>query len=54
MHDMNIFDINSTKVKIFNLGTCEKLRHILISSEVTPKERKEIEEILKRYERVFA
>ena len=40
MHDMNIFDINSTKVEIFNLGTYENPRHILIASEVTPEEKK--------------
>ena len=51
---MSIFDINSTKVEAFNLGTCENPRNISIASEVTSEERKKLEEVLKKYARVFA
>ena len=54
MHNMSIFDINSTKVEAFNLGTCENPKNISIASEVTSEERKKLEEILKKYARVFA
>ena len=54
MHNMSIFDINSTKVEAFNLSTCENPRNISIASEVTPEERKKLEEVLKKYARVFA
>ena len=40
MHDMSIFDINSTKVEAFNLGTCENPKNISIASEVTSEEKK--------------
>ena len=53
MHDMSIFDINSTKVEAFNLGRSENPRNISIASEVAPEERKKLEEILKKYAKVF-
>ena len=54
MHNMSIFDINSTKVETFNLGTYENPKNISIASEVTSEERKKLEEILRKYARVFA
>ena len=51
---MSIFDINSTKVEAFNLGTCENPRNILIANEVTSEERKKLEEVLKKYAKMFA
>ena len=53
-HNMSIFDIKSTKVEAFNLGICENPRNISIASEVTSEERKKLEEVLKKYARVFA
>ena len=54
IHNMSIFDINSTKVEAFNLGTCENTKNISIASEVTSEERKRLEEVLRKYARVFA
>ena len=54
MYNMSIFDINSTKVEAFNLGTCENPRNISITSEVTSEERKKIRGSIKNFARVFA
>ena len=54
LHDLSIFDINSTKTNAFNLGTPESPKEVLIASEVTTEERKRLEEILVKYAKVFA
>ena len=43
MHNMSIFDINSTKVEAFNLGTYENPKNISIASEVTSEEIRKLE-----------
>lgn len=48
MNDMDIFDINSTKMDALNLDTCENPRNLLITSEVTSYQRKKIREPIKK------
>ena len=54
LHDLCIFDINSTKTNTFNLGTVENPRKVLIASEITIEERKNLEDVLMKYAKVFA
>ena len=54
LHDLSIFDIDSTKTNAFNLGTLESPKEILIASKVTTEEQEKLEEVSVRYARVFA
>ena len=53
-HFMYMFDINSVQTELFNLGTCEKPKNILLTSNLTPDERIKMEEILRKRQKVFA
>ena len=53
-HFMHMFDINSIQTELFNLGTCNNLKNILIASNLTLEERLKIKETLKKRQKVFA
>ena len=45
---MHIIDINFMQTELFNLGTNDKPKNILVASDLTLEERIKMEEILKR------
>ena len=47
-HFMHMFDINSAQTESFNLGTNENPKNILFASDLTPKEREKMKEILSK------
>ena len=53
-HFMHMFDINSVQTESFNLGTHDNPKNILIASDLTPKEREKMKEILSKRQKVFA
>ena len=42
-HFIHMFDINSVQTKLFNLGTHDNPKNILIASDLTPEEREKNE-----------
>ena len=53
-HFMHMFDINFIQTESFNLGTHDNPKNILIASDLTPKERGKMKEILLKRQKVFA
>ena len=53
-HFMHIFDINSVQTELFNLGTSDNPKNILIASDLTPDESKRMKELLTKRHKVFA
>ena len=47
-HFMHMFDINSVQTESFNLGTDENPKNILLFSDLTPKEKEKMKEILRK------
>ena len=51
---MHIFDIKSVQIELFNLGTCDNPKNILITSSLILEERLKMKETLKKRQKVFA
>ena len=51
---MYMFDINSTQIESFNLGTIDNPKNILLASDLTHDEKEKIKEILRKRQKVFA
>ena len=53
-HFMHMFDINSTQTELFNLGTTDKPKNILLAFDLTHDEREKMKKIIEKRQKVFA